>query len=447
MGWVTADIDLSTNLDLGYDGTSDSFGLRIGYPSGSDSYFNYNNILTTVPGVSGSNVLGVAFDMDNGRVTYYRDGQEIFHQDITLQQGEKWYPAIKDETGSASTYATILLDPAEWTQTPPTGFTSLNTADIGLEDTPDVTGSSGNDYFVLDGTDNVVNGESGDDVIDGQAGNDSLTGGEGDDQLSGGIGDDMLQGSDGNDQLSGGAGADLLSGGRGDDILTGGTEDDELHGDAGDDQLSGDAGDDRLHGDAGADSLFGGEGLDTLFGGEGDDILNGDAGDDRLEGDAGNDSLFGGDGDDILYGNDGEDVLSGGAGNDTLIGGAGADEFRFGNGDGQDQIAGADSQDQVVFGAGVDANEIWFSRSGDNLQAQLLGSTDSITIEDWFQGNQVEAFRLENGQSLEASNVQSLVDAMSAWTGQAGNSIGDLNEAPSDDAGLNAALTNWQQQS
>ena len=88
-----------------------------------------------------------------------------------------------------------------------TGSASGATGVVGLLN---VTGGSGNDTLVGNGSDNVLSGGAGNDVLLGGAGNDSL---------DGGTGRDLLVGGSGQDTLSGGGGA---NNGPGDDLLIGG---------------------------------------------------------------------------------------------------------------------------------------------------------------------------------------------------------------------------------
>ncbi|WP_323601807.1 calcium-binding protein, partial [Rheinheimera pleomorphica] len=194
----------------------------------------------------------------------------------------------------------------------------------------------------------------------------------------------------------------------GDDSLYGYATDDVLHGGEGNDTLYGQAGDDELHGDAGDDRLYGGEGQDVLYGSEGNDQLYGDAGNDRLYGGAGNDTL---------QGSVGADVLDGGEGNDQLSGGAGNDTYLFGRGDGQDTIHNHDavdhnntlSHDRLVFKDGVVLEDVEYYRSGANLVFRIAGSTDSITVNNWFSSAgsyKLQSVEFADGRSLDLAQVE-----------------------------------------
>ena len=233
-----------------------------------------------------------------------------------------------------------------------------------------------------------VNGDNNDNIINGW---------QGKDLLYGGYGNDTLNGNDGDDTLYGEAGNDILNGGNGNDTLYGGTGNDTLNGADGDDIINGDDGDDILYGDAGNDQLNGGYGNDTLNGGNGNDILNGEGGDDILYGDAGNDELNGGAGNDTITGGTGFDILNGGTGNDILSGGDyEKDQYIFQQGHGQDVIndKGDDyaisywqqKRNDLVFQGANSVNAL-FTRAGNDLIIRAYGTTDSVTLPDYFDQN------------------------------------------------------------
>ncbi|MCA3456646.1 MAG: hypothetical protein ING01_05285, partial [Rhodobacter sp.] len=152
-----------------------------------------------------------------------------------------------------------------------------------------------------------------------------------------------------------------------------------------------------LFGNGGNDTLFSGYGDDTLDGGAGADMLWGNFGKDTLDGGADNDQLYGGDGADSLTGGLGNDTLSGDAGDDVLDGGAGADwldggfgnnTYRFGHGDGADVISAYDETsvktNVLEFKAGVALADLRGVRVGTDLVLSIVGTSDSVTLRDYF---------------------------------------------------------------
>src|SRR5690606_33105660 len=163
--------------------------------------------------------------------------------------------------------------------------------------------------------------------------------------------------------------------------------------------LLGTADKDTLTGYATADVINAGDGNDYLYGAAGDDQLNGEQGDDRLYGEDGNDLLLGGEGNDYLYGGNGNDILEGGAGNDTLSGDAGSDVYRFSRGWGQDTLSNYDTStgkvDAIEFAGDIAPSDIQITRSGNNLVLSLSGSTDKVTVTNYFLTDGASNYKLE----------------------------------------------------
>jgi Ca2+-binding RTX toxin-like protein len=342
-----------------------------------------------------------------------------------------------------------------------------------------LTGATGND--TLDGSagNDTLNGQDGNDSLIGGAGNDSLLGAGGSDILDGGDGSDTLDGGDGNDSLLGGAGNDTLNSGQGNDTLDGGDGQDTLDGSFGADTLDGGDGDDLLRAMVGDDViwgatgiissggkndpnlLIGGAGNDTLIGSYGNDTLLGGAGNDRLDGNFGSDTLDGGDGDDILLafvspientgetashlllgsaGNDillgssGSDTLEGGAGNDTLLGSWGDDIYRFRRGDGNDVIDHLyapvgnvydGGNDTLFFDSSIALSDLTASTNGSDLLLNIAGGTDSVTIRNYYAGQQIENFSI-NGQLFTIDQIPSAINGTAGNDNLAGTSAPNI---------------------
>jgi Ca2+-binding RTX toxin-like protein len=345
-------------------------------------------------------------------------------------------------------------------------------------------GHGGDDSLYGGDGDDTIYGHQGDDLIYGGTGADFLSGGEGSNRVYGEDGDDHVEGGDGNDLLDGGTGADELIASTGDDALLGGSGDDELYAGVGNDALIGGTGDDLLQGYDGNDFLDGGTGNDGVVGGAGDDeyvynlgdgvdIFADSSGTDTVRFGAGIDlasaevflssgylifqfsqadilyiqdnaieryvfadgtvrspeqvleqaiSIGGGTGNDVIVGTVTDDVLLLGPGDDMFIGRDGDDIYVFNAGNGHDVID--DSQglaDALVLGAGIDPAAMTVSQEGLDLRLDFSAS-DSITIRDWFVGQQIEVFDFYNGVRLTASLIEQLSGAPS-FVGDASRDI------------------------
>jgi Ca2+-binding RTX toxin-like protein len=270
-----------------------------------------------------------------------------------------------------------------------------------------------------------------------------ITGNSGVNILTGGAGNDQLLGEDGNDTLLGGLDQDTILGGLGDDrvtmLVTAGNVDTIDAGDGTDTLvLSGVVpGNHVVVVDLSSSTdqvvLIGGVLDDTLTQvnfenltatGLGSSVtVTGSDGDNSIIGASGNDSITGGAGNDTLTGGAGGDTLDGGIGNDTLIGGTGNDTFLFGSGDGQDLVKdNSGSADKLVFDGGINPLDLVLSRQANDLRLAIPGSSDQITVQNWYTGsaNRTETIQAGNGQTLLSTQVNQLIQAMAGFTQQTG---------------------------
>lgn len=328
--------------------------------------------------------------------------------------------------------------------------------------------------------DNYIAGNSGANVIDGGGGNDTLVAGGGDDTLYGGTGDDKYvfdenSGSDVIGNSDGGFDGVFFTGGitrerltfsrDGDDLLifvdagatpavrvlnhflggnaaidyvqpdggfylttteinqivagggTGGEYDQVIEGTASAEQLVGGNGKDLIKGVGGNDQLFGMSGNDTLQGGDGDDYL---AGGNGSGSGSGNDRLEGGAGADTLAGQDGANVLIGGAGNDSYVYGGGQDTI--------DNTGGG--YDGVFFNNGILADDLAFSREGDDLLITVDGNASAtVRVTNHFLGGDyaIDFVQPASGSLLNTVAINALAED------DGGNPGGGGNEGNDDD--------------
>ncbi len=291
-------------------------------------------------------------------------------------------------------------------------------------------------------------------VITGNAAANVLDGGAGADTLSGGAGDDTYLVDDKADIVmeAAGGGADTVVaslnwtlGAELENLTLSGTANLKATGNALANVLRGNAGNNTLNGKAGADVMIGGAGNDTYvvdnaadvvteLAGGGVDLVRasvswvlgaevenltltgtaaingtGNALGNVITGNAGVNTLTGGAGADTLDGRGGADVLKGGAGNDTYL---------MGRGWGADCIlendASAGNHDVLRLPMDVSASQLWFRKLGNDLEISIIGTADSMTVQDWFVGRprQLEEIQAGDGRTLAYGKVQALVDAM-----------------------------------
>lgn len=205
------------------------------------------------------------------------------------------------------------------------------------------------------------------------------------------------------------------------DTLTGDEQDNTITGGAGNDTLSGGGGNNVLNGGGGVNtaSYAGAPGSVTVDLSAGT-ASNGYGGTDTL----GNiQNVVGSSGNDLIFGNSVNNTLDGGGGNDMLVGGGGADTYVFKLGYGQDVIVNGAAgsvgpSGQLQLGAGLAANNLWFSQSGTDLLIQVVGTTEQITVQGWYAAGaayrQLSSISLADGTQLSTATVNGLVAAFAA---------------------------------
>ncbi len=135
----------------------------------------------------------------------------------------------------------------------------------------------------------------------------------------------------------------------------------------------------------------GGIGYDYYYGGDGADEINGGLG---------NDTIDGHDGDDILLGGLGDDYLTGGFGNDT---------FKYNFGHGNDLIGNLQGADKILFGEGISASDLSFSRiAGGHDVLISIGPNSgngSIRIQEQAAGSKISVLEFADGSTLDLNTI------------------------------------------
>ena len=89
-------------------------------------------------------------------------------------------------------------------------------------------------------------------------------------------------------------------------------------------------------------------------------------------------------------------------------------------------------------------DQLWFRKNGNNLEVSIIGTSDKLTMGNWYLGNQyhVEQFKTSNGKTLLDSQVHNLVNAMAAFSPPA---AGQTSLPAAYASALNPVLAaNWQ---
>jgi Ca2+-binding RTX toxin-like protein len=333
----------------------------------------------------------------------------------------------------------------------------------------------------INGTGNALNN-----IITGNSAVNTLTGGSGDDWLDGGAGNDKLLGGVGNDTYVIDSTSDVVTEAANEGIDTvrstvtytlGSTSNLENLTLLGTTAINatGNALDNILIGNSAINTLTGGLGNDWLDGGVGNDKLLGGAGNDTYVIDSTSDAITenANEGTDSVQstvsytlgsnlenleligsaalnatGNTLANTLKGNSANNLLTGGAGSDRYLFDRTSAVDTIVENDitagNKDQLVFAADIAANQLWFTKTGNNLEVSVIGTSNKVVVKDWYLGSayHVEEMKSGNGLTLVNSQVQNLVNAMSSLTPPP---AGQTTLSAEYQTQLNAVIaSNWQ---
>lgn len=145
--------------------------------------------------------------------------------------------------------------------------------------------------------------------------------------------------------------------------------------------------------------INGTSGNDILTGGGSEDEINGLGGDDTIDGGAGLDKLYGGADNDVLQGSAGGDLVDGGTGNDVYI---------YNANDGYDAYADAAGNDTIKFGAGIDTNDLTFSRQQNDLVIDIDNGSFSgqiIVTDQFVNGKSIETIEFDDTSTLDLSTI------------------------------------------
>ncbi|GAU75501.1 calcium-binding protein [Fusibacter sp. 3D3] len=138
-----------------------------------------------------------------------------------------------------------------------------------------------------------------------------------------------------------------------------------------------------------------------------------------------NDILYGTRADDVLMGGEGNDTLSGSLGDDVLYGGTGDDRYLFDRKDGRDLIYDVSGNDVAVFNEYMD--RIMFRRANSDLIISTFGTGDKVTVSSWFSDSnaKLSEIQLNDGMSINSSNIEKLIEVMSTYSNKNGISWSD----------------------
>jgi len=168
--------------------------------------------------------------------------------------------------------------------------------------------------------------------------------------------------------------------------------------------------------------------IQTIRGGDGNDTIYGYNSISNL-----NEVFYAGAGNDTVYARSGNDTIYGGTGNDLIEGGNGDDKYIFNLGDGQDTIDDYLGNDTIA--VETEASNLKFSRNGQDLLISIIGTTDSVQINNWYNNSnyKVETFASSDGYTLSHTKVEQMIQSMAAFETSSGMSWADAIQNKNDE--------------
>ena len=461
----------------------------------------------TLIGLGGNDLLDGGFRADSmmggsGNDTYVVDKVD----DVVMENANEGIDTVQS---SVSYTLSANVENLTLTGTAATNGTgnSMNNVLTGNSAANVLSGGTGNDVYVIGAGDSVVEQANegfdtivsnatttlsanvevlvltGTNAIDGTGNNltNVLTGNNAANVLDGGAGADVMTGLDGDDTYVVDNSSDLVVelANQGNDTvrssvtyaLTANVENLILTNSASING-TGNSLDNVLVGNSGVNTLTGGAGNDTYVVGAGDTVVeSNDGGTETVQsgvswtlgsnlenlmllgtaaisgtGNNLNNVLIGNSAGNLLTAAGGNDTLRGGFGNDTVNGGTGDDNYLFSRGEGRDLVQdNSGSADKILYEGTINPLDLVISRQASDLRLAIHGSSDYVTIQNWYNGtkNQVETIQTGNGEILLNTQVDQLIQAMASFSQQTGLTWDQaIDQKPQD---VQAILTaSWQ---
>jgi hypothetical protein len=157
---------------------------------------------------------------------------------------------------------------------------------------------------------------------------------------------------------------------------------------------------------------------------------------------SGSSSITGTSGNDVFDSGGTIQTIAGAGGSDTYLDRAGYGALTINNG----TASGTAAAGELDFGSGISDSRLWFAQSGNALQIDLLGTTQTVTVPGWFGSNPSAALaeiKTDDGAKID-SGVAQLVSAMAAYsTNNPGFNPATATQMPTDTGLQSAIAASW----
>ena len=147
---------------------------------------------------------------------------------------------------------------------------------------------------------------------------------------------------------------------------------------------------------------------------------------------------------DLVGSNYGPNTFDLGPGNDTVTGGSGANTIEYSSQVGNATVSLNGGTNELDFGSQATDETLWFAQSGNDLQIDVLGSSSSVTISDWFSGSSHQFQEITAGGLKLDSQISQLISAMATFeSDNPGFNPASYTQMPSDSTLQSAITAAW----
>jgi hypothetical protein len=100
----------------------------------------------------------------------------------------------------------------------------------------------------------------------------------------------------------------------------------------------------------------------------------------------------------------------------------------------------------MLFDAGIIPLDLVISRQANDLRLSIHGSTDSVTVQNWYtsSSNRTETIQAGNGQALLSIQVDQLIQAMAQFSASNNGMTWDQGIAQKPEEVQTVLATSWQ---
>lgn len=140
-------------------------------------------------------------------------------------------------------------------------------------------------------------------------------------------------------------------------------------------------------------------------------------------------TILGTTGDDTFSGNSTDDVYWTKTGKDRIVDWDGNDTYIYNKGEGSKTIIDTYGTDKIAFGSDIKTSDLTFIKDNNNLMINVTSSSNRITLCNWFKSSTyvVESLEFADGSKISSSDVNNIIQSMSSYTTNSSSAIASIS--------------------